>query len=170
MRKSTAGNLTTLTPPVPLAPEITITDPGPALAGPNAVLQVMAKADPGLTIQHVQFKWQGNSLGAPVTASPYCYQLDTTTIPDGLYDLDALTVDSAGKTVAATTAKVTVRNPPPTVEVKMPAGAAVVSGASVALEAKAAPGASMTLTGVEFFVDGNKCAAVAGTGPFTSTF
>jgi hypothetical protein len=96
-------------------PQVTITDP-PTGAKVSGVVSVAAKVASQSSVS-VQFKLDGQPLGAPVTAPPFMTQWDTRTAGAGTHTLTATATDANGLVGASTGVVVTVDNtaPPPAV-------------------------------------------------------
>src|SRR5581483_3041650 len=83
-----------------VAPAATLVDPGAVLRG-SVALDAAATASAGRTIASVEFQRAaaGSSDWTTIgtaTSPPYRASLDTTPLPDGLYDLRVVAIDSAG--------------------------------------------------------------------------
>ena len=64
----------------------------------------------GTTIANVQFAVDGTNIGTPITAAPYTYSLDTTTLANGSHTITAITTDSAGQTANSAAVPIIVSN------------------------------------------------------------
>ena len=132
------------------APTVAITSPssGVALRGTTAV---SASASDNVGVVGVQFRLDGNNLGAEDTASPYGLSWDTTAAAGGTHTLTAVARDAAGNTTTSGAVTITVDNSAPIVALTEPTG-----GASVAAVTTVAASASdnFGVAGVRFFVDG----------------
>jgi hypothetical protein len=98
------------------------TPPAVALAPPSSgapvsgSINVAASASDNVGVAGVQFKLDGQNLGAEDTAQPWGITWDTTTAPNGTHQLTAVARDAAGNTKTAAAVSVTVSNstsPPP---------------------------------------------------------
>lgn len=78
---------------------------------------VSASASDNVGVVGVQFKLDGNNLGAEVGSPPYSVSWNTTTATAGSHTLTAVARDAAGNSATSTPVTVTVDNsapPPPT--------------------------------------------------------
>ena len=93
-------------------PTVTITSPqeGERVVG---TIPLAANATDNVGVSSVQFQINGVDLGAPVTATPYTVDWDTTTVANGAYQLTAIVADAAGNTATSAVVNVTVDNPGP---------------------------------------------------------
>lgn len=89
-------------------PTVSITSPANN-ATVSGVLTIAANASDNLSITGVQFKLDGNNLGAEDLSSPYSALLDTTALANGGHTISAVARDAAGNTATATV-NVTVNN------------------------------------------------------------
>jgi|GEM_PF-1019389 len=92
------------------APTISITNPANSatVSGASVVVQVSANDADG-DITGVQYKLDGNNLGAQVTQAPYSYTWNTIGYSDGSHTLSAHVTDAASNT-ASSSISVTVSN------------------------------------------------------------
>jgi hypothetical protein len=90
-------------------PAVAISSPvaGARLAG---IVGVTATATDNVAVAGVQFKLNGVSIGAEVTAFPYTLNVDSTAVSDGTYTLSAVARDTAGNTASSAGIAVTVAN------------------------------------------------------------
>jgi len=95
---------TDLTPPT-----VSLTSPVDEATVSELVL-VAADAADNVAVVGVQFKLDGNNLGAEVLVAPYTVSWDTTTALNGAHALTATARDAAGNTTTSTTVNVTVEN------------------------------------------------------------
>ena len=143
-----------------LPPTVAITSP----AGGGTVrglVDVTASASDANGVAAVELAVDG-TLRETVTAAPYLFHLDTTTLADGLHSVAATAVDRAGN---RQTDAISLRfdNTPPAGAIVQPLAGAVVRGTvSVAVTASDEAG---TVASVEFLVDG-VARATASTAPF----
>ncbi|MBI5004415.1 Ig-like domain-containing protein [Candidatus Kaiserbacteria bacterium] len=113
--RDAAGNTTTsaahaVTVPDTAAPTVSITAPanGATVSGTTAV---SATASDNVGVAGVQFKLDGENLGAEDTTSPYSVSWDTTSATNGSsHTLTATARDAAGNTTTSTSISVTVSN------------------------------------------------------------
>jgi hypothetical protein len=100
----------------PSVPTVTLADPGPTLSG-TVTLAATATPTAGQVITSVAIEWspaganQWQTL-ATLASPPYTAPFDTTTVPNGGYDLRAEATDSSGQTGASPVLTRTVSNPP----------------------------------------------------------
>ncbi|HEU4451377.1 MAG TPA: Ig-like domain-containing protein, partial [Gaiellaceae bacterium] len=80
-------------------------DPGTPLAGTISLVANASDTDSAVAQVQLQRSPAGagtwTDVGAPDVASPYTASFDTTTVPDGLYDLRAVATDAAGNVAAS---------------------------------------------------------------------
>ena len=131
-------------------PTVAITSPssGATLRGTTAV---SANASDNVGVVGVQFRLDGNNLGAEDTASPYGLSWDTTAASNGTHALTAVARDAAGNSTTSVSITITVDNSAPTVALTTPAAGAMVGG-TTAVTASASD--NVGVAGVRFFVDG----------------
>src|SRR5439155_19249015 len=91
------------------APSVSITAPA-AGSTVSGTITITASASDNVGVVGVQFKLDGNNLGAEVTASPYSVSWTTTGVANGSHTPTALARDAAGNTTTATNVTVTVNN------------------------------------------------------------
>jgi hypothetical protein len=91
------------------APTVSVTNPagGSTVSGSTAVT---ANATDNVGVVGVQFKLDGQNLGAEDTTAPYLVAWDTTTAGNGTHQLTAVARDAAGNTTTSAVATVTVNN------------------------------------------------------------
>jgi len=89
-------------------PTVSFTNPGNNATVSNVAI-VTASASDDVGIVGVQYKLDGNNLGAEVTDTPYNFAWDTTTVTNTVHTLSAVARDAAGNS-SATTISVTVNN------------------------------------------------------------
>ncbi|CAM5399753.1 Ig-like domain-containing protein [Leifsonia shinshuensis] len=99
-------------PPDTVPPTVAILNPAPGQTVSGTV-PVAASASDNVAVASVQFLLDGAPLGAPVTASPYSVQWDTTTAAAGGHTLGAVATDTSGNHGTAAPIPVTVQNPAP---------------------------------------------------------
>jgi hypothetical protein len=113
--KDTAGTSTTsaaVTVTVSNAappPTVSITAPAPG-ATVSGTVSVTANASSSIGVASVQFQVDASNVGSPVTAAPYSYSLDTTTLANGSHTLTAVATDTAGTSTTSSGVIVTVSN------------------------------------------------------------
>src|SRR5205807_1791965 len=140
------------------APTTSLDDPAANVRG--TVTLTGAAADEGSGVVQVQFQVSpaGASTWLPLgiaSAAPYSVELDTTTLPDGLYDLRAVATGVAGNVGASPVVTSRVDNTPPATTDNAPSGwqSSAVTVTLSASDAGSGPSAT------EYSVDG---------GPFQS--
>jgi hypothetical protein len=98
------------------APTVSISAPAPGATVSGTVSATATVADAGSGIARVQFLIDGQQFGAPVTASPYRIQIQTTSMTNANHTISARVSDAAGNqtTSAAVTFRVANTSTPPT--------------------------------------------------------
>ncbi|MEO1574754.1 MAG: Ig-like domain-containing protein, partial [Pseudomonadota bacterium] len=140
--------------PVPdvTPPLVVVSAPSAELSG---TVTLVAEATDASGVASVEFLIDGQSISSDSVA-PYEATLDTTTLDDGPYTLEAEAQDSAGNVARSQPVAITVANVPPVDDqppsVSLASPGAVVSG-TVTLSAAAADNVGVAL--VRFFVDGD---------------
>jgi hypothetical protein len=101
-------------PPDTTAPQVTVTDPRAATTV-SGIVMLGATASDNVGVTRVQFKVDGQPVGAPVTAPPFQAAWDSRTASAGSHTVTAEASDAAGNTGASPGVTVTVDNsaPPP---------------------------------------------------------
>jgi hypothetical protein len=101
-------------PPDTTAPQVTVTDPKAATTV-SGIVALGANASDNVGVTSVQFKVDGQPVGAPDTAPPFQGSWDTRTASAGAHTVTAEASDAAGNTGASAGVNVTVDNsaPPP---------------------------------------------------------
>src|SRR2546428_179480 len=109
---------------------VTITSPasGSTVSGTVAVSASVSTIG-SLTVAGVQFKLDGNNLGAEDTTAPYSISWDTTTASNGSHALTAVARDSLGLLWTSDPVTVRVANPPK-VTINKAAGQASLTNAA----------------------------------------
>jgi chitodextrinase len=157
---SSVLNITTLQGPDLTNPTGSITVPsgGATLSGTTPI--TVSASDAG-GLNHIDFYRSTNtqigSVVATGTSGSFTYQWNTTTVPNGSYQIYAKIYDNAGNLVTTSNVTVTVNNvvvPPPdtivpVVSMTSPAQGATVSGSAVALVSTATD--NVGVTKVEFY-------------------
>jgi peptidoglycan/xylan/chitin deacetylase (PgdA/CDA1 family) len=102
--------LTSVTPPAPVAPTVSIAAPatGSTVSGTVAVSATAASS--GSSVAGVQFKVDDTNVGSEVTAAPYTYSWDTTKVANGSYALTATVRSANGLSTTSSAVNVTVNN------------------------------------------------------------
>jgi hypothetical protein len=127
-------------------------------------VSVTADASDNVGVAGVQFKLDGQNLGAEVTSPPYSVAWNTSAAA-GTHRLSATARDAAGNPATAVDVVVTVDNTPPTAAVTAPSAGATVSGANVTLAATATD--TVAVAAVQFKVDGANVGSEDATSPYS---
>ena len=154
-------------------PSVSLAAPaeGANVSGSQAV---RADASDPAGVAGVQFKLDGNNLGAEDTTGPYSVDWDTTQVSNGSHTLTAVARDPLGNVRTASSVTVVVDNEPPpdttppVVSLSSPAAGAVVGGASVGITATASD--NIGVTGVQFKVDDVALGGEDTTAPYSVTW
>jgi peptidoglycan/xylan/chitin deacetylase (PgdA/CDA1 family) len=154
----------------PTTPTVSVSAPaaGSTVSGSTTV---SANASDTTPLAGVQFKLDGNNVGAEDTTSPYSIAWDTTGVTDGTHSLTAVARNTADGSATSAPVSVTVKNTvaptPPTVSVSAPAANATVTG-SATLTASASD--AKGITSVQFKVDGVNVGTADTTSPYSITW
>jgi methionine-rich copper-binding protein CopC len=140
-----AGNTTMLgsetitvnNPPNTTPPTVNILNPGNSAVHGTIVPWAVAADNLGIT--SVQFQLNGVNVGPQLTAGPYRFAWNSTTVADGTYTLTAVATDVSGITTTSSPVSVTVDNTLPTITAETPAPLATDVGTS-------APGITATFS------------------------
>jgi hypothetical protein len=95
-------------------PSVSLTAPAAGIV--SGTTNVSANASDDVGVVGVQFKVDGGTVGPELTASPYTYSWNTTSVTNGTHTLTATARDAAGNATTSTTVTVDVENavaPPP---------------------------------------------------------
>ena len=117
---------------------------GATVSGGSSVLDATAAAN----VSSVTFELSGGTLRDQViaTGTPTYYgwlaRWNTTTVPNGIYNLQTVAAYAGGVSGPGAPVSITVDNPPPSTTLLVPAGGASVSGTSSALDASASANVS----------------------------
>src|SRR5260370_9788047 len=109
------------------------------------MITLTATATDNVAVASVQFKVDNANTGAPVTAAPYSYSLNTTTLANGSHAIAAVAADTAGNRATSTVVTVNVNNatPGPSITSLTPTSGLVgASGAINGANFRATPGQS----------------------------
>jgi len=90
-------------------PTVSITSPA-AGATLNGSVTVTASAADNVAVASMQFKVDNASTGPAITAAPYSYLLNTTTLSNGNHILTAVATDTSGNTTTSAGVTVNVNN------------------------------------------------------------
>jgi|GEM_PF-3501583 len=147
-------------------PTVSITSPidGAFVKG---TVDLTASPQDNVAVAGVQFKADGNTLGAEITSAPYTISLDTKTLSDGPHTISAIARDTSGNISATASIQIIVDNTPPQISITNPHSGASISG-SVIISATATD--NISLAGVQFAVDGNNLGSEITTIPFSAQF
>ena len=100
------------TPPDTVPPTVSVTAPA-AGATVSGSVQVTADATDSGGVVGVQFRLDGQALGAEDTTAPYAVAWSTATASNGPHSLTAVARDAAGNSATSTAVAVTVSNTAP---------------------------------------------------------
>jgi len=97
-------------------PTVSLTAPASGVTVSGTSVAISANASDNVGVVGVQFKLDGNNLGAEDASSPYSISWNSTTATNGSHSLTALARDAAGNSTISTAVSVTVSNvtSPPT--------------------------------------------------------
>lgn len=147
-------------------PTVTITSPANGSTVSNTIT-IAASASDNVGVAGVQFRVDGNSLGAELTTAPYTAYLGTNNLSNGTHSVTATARDAAGNTATAGVSinvnNVVVDKTPPVVSIGAPASGATVSG-SITVSANASD--NVGVTGVQFQIDGASLGAAFTAPPY----
>jgi hypothetical protein len=104
---STPANYSWTVDTTPPSVSISVPASGATVSG---TLAVAADASDNVKVDNVQFKLDGETLGSPVTSSPYTYSLNTSTLSNGTHSISAVATDTAGNTTTSSPTTFTVNN------------------------------------------------------------
>lgn len=163
--------VTTTAAPDTTAPTVSISSPAPN-ATLSGTVTVSATASDNVGVVGVQFKVDGNNIGAEDSSSPYSASLNTTTLSNGNHTLTAVARDAAGNTTTSAGVTVNVSNTtpdttPPAVSITAPASGSTVSG-TITVSATASD--NVGVAGVQFKLDGNNLGAEDTSSPYSASF
>ena len=135
-------------------PTVSISNVAGTVSG-TVTLTASAAAKGTYTISSVQFKVDGTAVGTADTLSPYSYDWDSTSVPDGAHQITAVVTDSAAQTATSAMVALTVSNSG-TFAVTLaadqlfpvPVTSATGSGSFTVNKVSGAASGSVTLTGV----------------------
>lgn len=111
-----AGNLSAASPQASAVVSGDTTLPTVSLTAPaggaslNGTVAVSANASDNVAVEDVQFKLDGQNLGAADASSPYSVSWNTTTAADGPHSLTAVARDASGNTRTSAAVAVEVHN------------------------------------------------------------
>ena len=148
-------------------PSVSVTAPAPG-AFVNGTVTVSASASDGGGVASVQFKLDGQNLGAPDTTAPYSVSWNTGAVPSGAHTLSAQATDNAGNSATSAAITVTVDHTAPGISITSPAPGATVSF-TVTVQATASDTIGQ-VAGVQFKLDGVNLGAEDTTAPYSITW
>ncbi|MDT3776103.1 Ig-like domain-containing protein [Nitrospira sp. MA-1] len=161
----------------PTGPSPDITPPTVTLISPqngtslNGTIALSATATDNVGVVGVQFRLNGNNLGAEDTTAPFSLTWNTNGAAPGKYTFTAVARDAAGNTTSSAPVTGTVLPPPdltpPTVTLISPQNGTSLNG-TIALSATATD--NVGVVGVQFRLNGNNLGAEDTTAPFSLTW
>src|SRR6185436_10312599 len=133
-------------------PNVSITSPSPR-TWVTGIVTLRASATDNVGVESVQFRIDGNPIGAPVIESPYALAWNSAEVSNGSHALSAVARDTSGNTRTSTSVTITTSNDrtAPSVSITSPSSGATVTG-SVTVRATASD--NVGVKGVQFLVDG----------------
>jgi Big-like domain-containing protein len=123
-----------------------------------------------LTVQNVQFRLDGNNLGAADASSPYSISWNTTGASNGSHTLSAVATAVLGLQFSSNPVTVTVSNgpppdtTPPSASITSPASGQTVQGA---ITVSASASDNVGVAGVQFLLDGASLGAEDTSAPYS---
>ncbi|MGH8532229.1 MAG: Ig-like domain-containing protein, partial [Gammaproteobacteria bacterium] len=112
-----------------IPPTVSLTAPSSGATVSNTISVSASAADAG-GVSGVQFKLDGNTLGAEDTTNAYSVSWDTTTATNGTHTLTAVAGDAAGNTTTSSPVTVTVNNSTSTPTVDLTAAPTSITSGS----------------------------------------
>jgi hypothetical protein len=94
-------------------PTVSVTAPAAAATVSGATVSLTANAADNRGVASVQFKVDGNNVGAPDTTAPYSFTWDSRTVADGPHAVTATATDTATLATTSASVAITVDNAPP---------------------------------------------------------
>lgn len=91
-------------------PQVSMSRPRLGSTVKGTAVTVSATATDNIQVAQVQFTLDGQNLGPALTAAPYTYSWNSTTVPNGVHVIGAFAVDGAGNKTSALAGAVTVSN------------------------------------------------------------
>lgn len=148
-----------------IPPTVAITAPA---SGSTVVgsITVSAMATDNVAVSSVQFVLDNVNYGAPLTAAPYSFSWNSTTVANGNHTWKAIALDPSGNSATSSTVTVTVNNDtiPPTVSITAPNAGSTLAG-TVTLTASASD--NKGVAGVQFQIDGINYGPPITTAPYS---
>lgn len=152
-------------------PTASITTPANG-ATVSGVVTVSADASDNVGVTSVQFQLDNTPLGNPITAAPYSFSWNTSTVANGTHSLVAVARDAAGNIGTSQPVTVTVGNGVTRIEQDNPAvtytgvwvtaSDPTVSGGTAIESNQANATATLSFTGTQVSWIGYRCACAAG--------
>ena len=164
-----AGNSTTSASRAVTVAATDTTPPAVSLTAPAAGAVVSgtvtwsATASDNVGVTKVELR-DGATVVATLTASPYTFSWNTSSIATGAHTLTAKAYDAAGNSTTSASRAITIDRTAPTVTLTAPASGATVSG-TVTVSATATDNTSVAR--VEFYRDGSTLLATGTTSPYS---
>lgn len=148
----------TIANPVATPPTVSLTAPAAsatlAVSTPVTVSANASDSDAGGSIVSVTFFADGEQIGSPDTTAPYSVQWTPAAVKS--YVLTALAIDNNSNQTLSTSRTVSVGSSAPTIAITAPTnGTAANVGVTTNITATATATAGSTITGVEFFANGD---------------
>jgi hypothetical protein len=158
------------------APSAAMTAPASGATVSGSAVTVSANASDNVGVVGVQFKLDGNNLGAEDTSAPYSVGWNSTAATNGTHTLTAVARDAANNTTTATSVTVTVSNaaaPPPPVGTVLLGNAAteakIDSNAAGQAEAfKTTAASTGSVTQLRVYIDAGSTAGSVVVGLYTN--
>lgn len=151
----------------PSTPTVSMTGPVNGATVSNTVA-LNATATDAQGIASVQFKVDGNNVGAADTTSPYSVSWDSKTVTNGSHTITAAATNTAGLSTTSGPVTITVNNTTvpsaPTVSITAPtAGATLANTTTITANASS----TTAVANVQFKLDGTNLGAADTTSPYT---
>lgn len=149
-------------------PSVSITSPlsGSTISG---TVTLSATGADNMGITSLQFQLDGVNTGSALTAAPYNLNWNSTGIANGPHSITAVARDAAGNSTTSSPISIQVQNAapdtvPPAVSISSPAAGTTVSGL---VTISAAASDNVSVTGVQFKIDGNNAGPAITAAPYT---
>ena len=152
-------------PPDTSSPTVSLTAPRADAVVSGQTVSFSANATDTSGIAYVRFLVDGNVVGTKITAAPYTFEWDSTTVSNGTHTISARAYDHAGNRMTTSESTFTVDNVRPSVSVTAPKANATVSGSAVSLTASASD--NVRIASVQFQLDGVNIGPKLLTSPYT---
>lgn len=151
-------------------PTVSITAPANG-ATDSGTITVSANASDNVAVASVQFRVDGNDVGAAVTSAPYTYSLNTKTLANGSHTLTAVATDLSNNKATSAAVSITVNNASANgliVSITSPLAGITVSG-TITVTATASD-SSGSIAFVQFEVDGSNLGPADTTSPYSQSW